>query len=200
MKIMNKKNINIEALKNALCNNDINYLLEYENEYFIDERFIDENNDTLLMYSISDEGSDVYKFLIEKGANLGLYNNEGEGIVHAVIFSKKLDRVRLVATKSNINIQDNYGITPLLLSCMLGFEDVALELLKLGANPTISDDKGLNPLHVAAQEGLYKVVIKLLEFKMSPFIKTKNGNLPIALAANAGQDDIVKLLYSDMYG
>lgn len=74
-------------LKNAICNNDVDFFEEKKHLYSIDERFEDENNDTLLLYSISDSQSNIYKYLIKNNANINLTNDEGENIIHAIVFS-----------------------------------------------------------------------------------------------------------------
>lgn len=53
-----------EKLKNAICNNDLEFLKQNVNNFFIDYCFKDEDNDTLLSYAISDPDSDVYTFFL----------------------------------------------------------------------------------------------------------------------------------------
>ncbi len=197
MKTTNKTFTN--KIKDALCNNDINFLIEHKGHYSIDERFEDEDNDTLLMYSISDPNSEAFQYLIDNGASLNLINDEGDTIVHSAIFSGKVERVKLVITDTNININNKDEVTPLLLSCSLAYEGIAIELLNLGANPNCSDNNGLQAIHIASQEGMENLVLKLLNVGASCYSKTKNGNLPIALAANSGNSNIVKILYKYMY-
>ena len=56
-----------EFLKDALTANDVVWLKEHEAEFDIDYRFKDCDNDTLLLYAISDAGSEVYRYLLQRG-------------------------------------------------------------------------------------------------------------------------------------
>lgn len=186
-------------LKDALCNNDIDFLQKHINDFPIDERFEDENNDTLLMYSISDKNSESFKFLLENGASLSLINEEGETIVHSSIYSGMLERVKLVVNSENIDKNNNDEMTPLLLACLLGYQDIAIELLNLGANPNCYNNDGIQPIHIASQDGLELLLVKLINIGVSCYTKTKSGNLPISLAANAGHHNLVAIIYKSMY-
>ncbi len=56
----------------------------------------------------------------------------------------------LLATRIDLNTQNNKGQTPLLLSILNGHPQVALALLNANANPNIADKQGRTPLMVAA--------------------------------------------------
>lgn len=51
-----------ELLKDAIACNDIHFLEMNRHKYDINHRFPDEDNDTLLLYSIGDSQSDTYSF------------------------------------------------------------------------------------------------------------------------------------------
>ena len=95
-------------LKDAICNNDIDFLEEKKHLFSIDERFEDENNDTLLLYSISDAKSNVYKYLIENKANINLTNDEGENIIHAIVFSGEDKRLQDIVENYVVNINRSH--------------------------------------------------------------------------------------------
>lgn len=105
--------------------------------YDINERFEDEDNDTLLLYSISYEKSNVYEFFLDNGANFNLVNDLGETIVHAIVHSGNLKRMKDILSKYNgidINKQSIDGTTPLLLSILLDKFDIAKFLIIKGAD------------------------------------------------------------------
>jgi ankyrin repeat protein len=66
-----------EQLKDAIVCNDVDFLEKHINQHNIDYRFGDEDNDTLLLYAISDKGSEAYKFFLDKGANQYLKTKKG---------------------------------------------------------------------------------------------------------------------------
>lgn len=191
----------IEDLKNAICNNDINFLEQHKNSYNINERLVDEDNDTLLMYSISDSKSNVYEFFLRNNADVNLTNDEGENIIHAIIYSGDIKRLCYVMEnyKININHQSNDGATPLLLAISLENNEIVNTLIEYGSNVNLSDIEGLAPLHLAAQLSDLNIIKKLVTKGADLFTKTKRGNLPLALAVNRNEIDIIKYLYETMY-
>ncbi len=125
-----------ERLKDAICNNDIHFLIENKNLYDIDERFEDENNDTLLLYSVSDAGSNMYSYFLENGANYNLSNDINETIVHALVFSGSIGRMHDILNKYrdiDIDKQTIELVTPLLLSISIEKYDIAKYLINKGA-------------------------------------------------------------------
>ncbi|PAF49494.1 hypothetical protein BKH41_02175 [Helicobacter sp. 12S02232-10] len=111
-------------LKNSLCNNDIEFLETYKDQYNINHCFIDEDEDSLLLYAISDGGSEVYQYLLDRGADIFYKNILGENILHAVVFSNDILRLNYLLQKypdviSLLNIPDNNGTTPLFYSIMM---------------------------------------------------------------------------------
>lgn len=190
-----------EKLKNAICNNDIEFLKENEGLYSIDERFYDENNDTLLLYSISDESSNIYSFLLKNGANISLLNDEGENVLHAVVFSGDNERLEKIITEYTLDIdhQSKDGATPLLLAISLEKIEIAISLIKYGANVNLADNNGISPLHLASQLQDLNFVKILLNNGADLFLKTDNGNLPMALAVNSNNTEVIKLLFEKMY-
>lgn len=190
-----------EQLKVAICNNDIDFLERNSEIYNIDDRFEDENNDTLLLYSISDPNSCAFDFFLKKNANVSLVNDEGEGILHSIVYSGDVERLKEVLNnyKTDINCRAKDGATPLLLAISLEHLSIAHLLIEYGADVNIADDDGVTPLHLSVQLGNLRLVISLLGKGADLFAKSSKGNLPLALAVNSGHDDIVKYLYKKIY-
>ncbi|QRE04876.1 ankyrin repeat domain-containing protein [Flavobacterium psychrophilum] len=190
-----------ENLKNAICNNDILFLEKNINSYSINYRFEDEDNDTLLLYSISDSSSETFNFLLNNGADINLLNDEGEGILHAIVFSGDIVRLKKIMSqyKPNINLQSKDGATPLLLAISLGKFEIAKFLINSKADVNITDNEGISPLHLIAQTQNIDLVNLLLQNGADIFLKTANGNLALALAVNNGNFDIIETIYNKMY-
>lgn len=191
-----------EEIKNAICNNDLNFLIKNRSKYIIDERFEDEDNDTLLLYSISDSESNVFSYFLENGADYKLKNDLGENIVHAMIFAGKLERLDNILSRYkdiNIDSQTLDGATPLLLAISLDKYHIAKYLINKGANIFLSDEDGLTPFHLAVQCSDLELVRLLVDKGAKLRQKTNKGNAPLALAANADNKDTIQYLFSVIY-
>lgn len=193
-----------EQLKHAIVNNDYQFLKVNQSKYNINHRFVDENNDTLLLYAISYSQNDIYSFFIDNGADVSLINDEGEGIIHSIVYSGLSNRLsdvieRIPKTLDLINDQTKDGVTPLLLSVLLGQHDIFNSLLNLNADINISDNECNSPIHPACFLGYKDMVFKLVEKGADLHTKTLKGNYPLALAVNGDHDEIIKYLYKIIY-
>lgn len=74
-------------------------------------------------------------------------------LIQNVLFMDRQD-----ALYNTINMQDENGQTLLHIACKKGNADMALVLIKNGANVLIQDKKGATALHYAAQSGLIAVL------------------------------------------
>lgn len=190
-----------ELLKDAICNTDIEFLEENSSQYDINTRFKDEDNDSLLLYAISDEGSACYKYFLEKGADVKLTNDEGEGILHAIVYSSDVVRLSYILENYQLNIDSrtNDGATALLLALSLNKADIANVLLHFGADVNIADNEGLAPLHLAVQIPNLLLVKKMIDIGANPIAKTVKGSVPMAFAANLGDVQMIKYFYENHY-
>lgn len=193
-----------ELLKDAIACNDFHFLEMNKSKYDINHRFPDEDNDTLLLYAISDPESATYSFFIENGADITLVNDQGEGIIHSIVYSGLVERIvyilnQSLKTISLLNTQTKEGVTPLLLSVLLEKNDIFDFLLSMGADVNLSDNTGNSPLHPACFEGHKEMVLRLVENGANLRSKTQKGNYPLALAINGDHDEIAKYLFHKIY-
>lgn len=190
-----------KELKKAIVCNDIDFLEKNRNQYDINHRFSDEDNDSLLLYAISDKGSETYKFFLNNGADTTLTNDEGEGIIHAIVFSGITERL-LEFIKNHtfdINARTNDGATPLLLSISIEKYEMSKILIESGADITIGDNENISPLSLAAWVGNLEIVKLLMNKGASQYLKTDKGNYPLALAINGDHEEVAKYLFSKFY-
>lgn len=188
-----------EDLKDAICNNDVAFLKANLHQFSIDERFEDEDNDTLLLYALSDSGSEAYRFFLERNADITLLNDKGENVIHSIVYSDKVERLGHFLNSANINHQSKDGTTPLLLASGLEHTEMAKLLLQKGADVNISDKELNLPIHIACYNGDLQLVTELIAHGADLFKKTLKGNLPLAIAVNCEHHEVVKYLYNKIY-
>jgi len=193
-----------EILKKAIVNNNITFLEENRKNYDINHRFSDEDNDTLLLYAISDKWSETYIFFLNNGANINLTNDEGEGIIHSIIYSGISTRLIDVLNKKPeamklVNAQTKDGVSPLLLSVLLERYDIFNILLDLKVDIDLADNECNTPIHMSCFLGYEEMVFKLVEKGANLHLKTQKGNYPLALAINGDHDRIVRYLFNKIY-
>ncbi|PAF52904.1 hypothetical protein BKH42_08865 [Helicobacter sp. 13S00482-2] len=197
-------------LKDALCCNDQDFLELHKNKYDINHRFADENNDSLLQYSIKNSETEVYKYLLSRGADLFIKNDLGEMILHSVIYSNKIERLDYLfqtypSLTKIINDTNIEGITPILFSII--FEQKAFfdRFLQMGADIHLGEKEDVTPLHMAClikfpdPKDNFEIVRTLVESGASVRLKTKNGHYPLTLAINNDFMDIAEYLFRIMY-
>jgi len=190
-----------ENIKDAIACNDIGFLERHKEQYDINHRFLDEDNDSLLLYAISDKGSEAYKFFLDNGADTTIVNNEGEGIFHAIVYSGITERLLefIENYTFDINARTIDGVTPLLLSILIEKYEMAKILIEAGADINIGDNEDNTPLHMASWFGNFEIVKLLMLKGANQYIKTGKGNYPLALAINADNEEIAKYLFLKFY-
>jgi len=192
----------IKQLKYAIDIGDIDFLEFNKNRFDINYRFEDEDNDTLLLFALSNADNDIYEFFLKNNADITLINDKGENAIHSIVYSgvnKRLIKI-LSQYELNINFQSEDGTSPLLLSVLLESFEIFKSLIRFGADVNLSDQEGNMPIHPACSLGYESMVIELIENGAILNAKTKKGNLPLALAVNGEHVEIIKYLYKKMYG
>lgn len=99
-------------------------------------------------------------------------------------FAGKLSPCRIY-NASNINKWSSLGWTPLHEACNHGHYNVAMILVRAGANVNAKGLENNTPLHDAAIVGQLKLVKMLLERGADPCFKNSKGKTPCDVAAPA---------------
>lgn len=88
------------------------------------------------------------------------------------------------------------GLTPLMIACGYGYEEMAKQLLEMGADPNCTDDKGGSfPIHKACQGGHLAIVRQLVEHgAMVDCQAASTGHTPLMEAMWFKFTDIVEYL------
>ena len=121
--------------------------------------------------------------------------------LHQAVLDHRLHQVRLIVAKhgGNVDSQDMYGRTPLMLACLLdneldGYRMVRI-FLEAGAYIHVKDGMNRTALHYACMKGREKMVRKLLNSDTVEVNTHDNdGNTPLMYAALCGNPVTVKLM------
>lgn len=84
---------------------------------------------------------DIVKLLIAAGANVSIQNHKLSTPVHFVCYTNHDIKIlkMLLDAKSSPSIPDEKGMTPLLVCCTSGRNDMITLLMEYGADPTVRD-------------------------------------------------------------
>jgi len=150
---------------------------------------------------------DNAKILSQHGANVNLKDDKGRIQLFDVAIMACMDKTirpkkqieiisLLIENKSEINIQDIYGTTPLHNLSIFSSPDVIETLINKGAKIDITDKKGQTPLHWAAKYGDYNSVEILIKKGSEINGKDLQGNTPLMLAQNSKKNkaEVTKIL------
>lgn len=97
-------------------------------------------------------------------------------LLSAVLADLPGTAVELARYNADVNIADRYGLTPLMLACLLGDQELCDMLLENQAEPDARDNAGWTPLIYAAYAGHLGCVKRLLEAGANPRMKDKRGH------------------------
>ena len=143
----------------------VEYLIENGGNF----NFKDIDNISLLHYAVDNKNINIVNILLQKGADICQFTNEGKTPLH------------IAASKGNEKI-----VKTLLLNVTRD------KLNKFIDAKTFSD--GTTSLHVAAQEGFLNIVKILLEYSATYDIKNKQNQTPIDLSKNQNVTHFLKLI------
>ena len=192
---------NIFKIKEALDNNDLGFLKKIVNKSNVNSKFIDESNDSLILYAVSYSNDVICDFLENIGANMLDTNDFGETIIHSAVYYGESQRVKkyLEKFKDLLNKLDNENTSPLYLALTLNKFELFNIFLELGGEINEINENWTAPIHFCCINGNYEILLQLIEKGANVFLRTQNGNLPIALSVNNGHLKIFRYLYDKYY-
>ncbi|PSN40934.1 hypothetical protein C0J52_16263 [Blattella germanica] len=150
---------------------------------------------TPLLKAIEQGNEEIAITLLNHGANPNA-NKYGNTAMHYAAKKRLIKVVEcLLELKCDLSFSNNQGYTPLMELVKEGNEEIAINLLKHGANPNAKDKYGNTLMHYAAENYLLKVVECLLELKSDINFSNNRGDTPLMEVAKEGNEEIaIKLL------
>ena len=145
----------------------------------------------------------IVQYLIEKGANVNLQDNDGKTALLWAASNSLPNAKILVANDADVNIAANDGMTPFLQATRgVSSGKVSLEMCDLlrkkgadiNASLTKNSAMGWNALHYAVINGDVELVNYLIKYAVNVNKATSDGSTPLYLAEIAKQEEIIKIL------
>ena len=117
--------------------------------------------------------------------------------IHEAAFFGNADAMKAhIANKSDLNVKDQYGSSPLTIASLFGKADIARLLINAGAELNIRSADGSTPLHTASFFGREEIVKMLLDKGADTSLTNNYGNT--ALESVSTDFEAVKEVYDQM--
>jgi uncharacterized protein len=136
------------------------------------------------------------KALLARGFDANTLDPQGQHGLYLAMRepSHKAAQVLIDWPKTDVNILNAKGESPLMLAILKGQQEVVDQLLKKGADV---NKTGWTPLHYAASSGQVTMIGQLLENNAYIDAESPNGTTPLMMAAMYGSTAAVKLLLDE---
>jgi len=144
--------------------------------------------------------ANIYDLLKAKGnENYKFNTNKLEVILYKIFLSVSgdldcLEIKKLILSGADVNIQDRYGDTTLIIAAKNGYADLVKLLIAAGANINVINNSCNTALIYAVKEGHKEIAKLLITAGADINIQDKNGYTALMLAAIYRYQDIIKLL------
>ncbi|XP_069036016.1 ankyrin repeat and SOCS box protein 3 isoform X3 [Lepisosteus oculatus] len=152
---------------------------------------------TPLFLAVQNGHTDVVKLLVSRGADVnGSQSLCGWNSLHQSAFQGFSEVMKILLEKdADIEIRDDFGITPLFIAAQYGQHECLKSLADCGANVNCQAKDKATPLFIAAQEGHLGCVETLLSYGADPnlFCNDDAWQLPIHAAAQHGRDNYMEM-------
>ena len=156
-----------------------------------------------VLHEAFQSGPDIYRMLLDAGANPGLVDAWGKSPLHLVAGSRESGVIpMLVRAGADVDLLNGDGEAPLHVAIQHYMENVArvAELLETGADPSPRTKEGDTPLHLAAgaapwpDSSIVSVVEILVAAGADVNALNERGESPVVLAWLAGRSAVVDQL------
>ncbi|CAI8050974.1 Putative ankyrin repeat protein MM_0045 [Geodia barretti] len=143
--------------------------------------------------------TDITNILLEgKHVNLDIQEENGDTAVIIAVKTREPDTLReLVRAGSDLNLQNNEGLTPLMIAAWRGTTADITKILLEGEhiNLDIQEKRtGWSALHFSAERGDSATTEALLKAGANPHLKDKDGDTAVIMAVKSHEPDTLREL------
>lgn len=132
-----------------------------------------------------------------KGQSSGDKAEAPQVSIHEAAFFGNVNAIKAhIAAKSDLNVKDAYGSSPLSIAALFGKPEIAKLLINGGADLNVRSADGSTPLHTAAFFGRIEIVKMLLEKGADTSAKNNYGST--ARESVSSDFEVVKAVYDQM--
>ena len=182
-----------EDLRSAMNDADIESLSLFLNTCDVNTRFA--RGFTLLHAAASKGLYDMVEFLIDRGAEVNLGNDDGITPLHSVAsLGTSMVAQLLLESGAHVDVRTKNGLTPLHTSAKKNKRGVARVLIENDADVNARNNRGLSPLHSAAYVGNTDLVALFLDHGASIDAQDDEKWTPLHSAARHGKKAVFALL------
>lgn len=146
----------------------------------------DSDDRTPLMLAAAAGDPCLFHFLIARGSDPTLKDDRGLNLLHYAAVGGSVEIIeKLLFLELDIDSEDDYGFTPLMITLVFDRPDALLFLIKNGSDPRciLSNDFGPSLLHIAAVRGNNNNIEKLISLGLDIDSRDFLGRTPLMAAA-----------------
>lgn len=165
--------------------------------YGADINAVNNKDDTLLHSAILKKNKDMINFLMEKSANPNIQDKWGNTSLHSAVYSEDIDILNAVLSSEIVELDmlNNMRLTALHIAVDLKNKDIALALIKKGADPNIEDEWSNTSLHTVVYSediDMFNIILSSDIIKLD--VTNKDGSTPLHFAVGLEKPDMVSAL------
>ncbi|XP_071099225.1 serine/threonine-protein phosphatase 6 regulatory ankyrin repeat subunit B-like [Haliotis cracherodii] len=178
---------NVDVVKCILSNNTIN--LEKRGRYAW----------TAIVTSAYYGSKNVFDFLIRKGCDLSVVDDDGDNILHVTCIGGNVDICKYLLSNNVVNIESRgqYNRTPVMTAVSMGHRELFDFLVSKGCDLSVVDGNGENILHVTCIGGNVNICKYLLSKDIVGIESRGQYNTtPVMTAASEGHSELFDFLVS----
>ena len=190
----------VRLLTNCIQRGDLNTMAEIlaERPDLLNAK--DHQDNSLLIWAISLGELAITKFLIKHTRMVNESGSEGLTPLHFAAQANDVKSIKLLlnddqqGTRAELDRQDDYGDTPLMMAITKNATNAATCLIYAGANIHLANHEGETPVMLAAEQGDLNLVRLILRFNPDLYIKDKHGDTAMDIAKNNKHDLLAQAL------
>ena len=157
--------------------------------------YLDSNNNTALILAIRLGRTEIFKNLVDKGADINVTTSRNYTPLIIAACHGKIEIVKILVDKgSNLDFVDNDGDTALMTATYHGQIEIVKILVDKGANLDFVDRNKDSALISAVRMNRTEIVKFLVDKGANIDLINKNGNTALLLATQINNSEIIKIL------